>query len=187
MIFVHKTADVSKKAVIGSNTKIWHQAQIHEGVSIGRDCIIGKGVYIDKGVTVGNRVKIQNYASIYHGTILEDGAFVGPYVCFTNDRYPRAITVQGTLKTDEDWKEEKTLVKKGAAIGAGSIILPGVCIGEYAFVGAGSVVTKDVLRQTVVFGNPATIRGMVCICGVPLHGKKTSLKLLLCPSCQSKR
>jgi len=158
MIFIHPTAEVSKEAKIGEGTKIWHQAQIRENAEIGENCNIGKGVYIDFGVKIGNNCKIQNYVSIYHGVTIEDNVFIGPSVTFTNDLYPRAYI----------WNEEKvskTLVKKGASIGANSTIICGITIGRFAMVGAGSVVTKDVPDYALVYGNPAKIQGFVCECG----------------------
>jgi UDP-2-acetamido-3-amino-2,3-dideoxy-glucuronate N-acetyltransferase len=154
-------AIISKDAEIGKNTKIWHFTQIRENAKIGDNCIIGKNVYIDSGVKIRNNVKIQNNSSIYHGSEIEDGVFIGPHVCLTNDKLPRAITEDGKLKTEKDWKVGKILVKKGASIGAGSIILPDVTIGEFAMVGAGSVVTKDVPDYGLVYGNPAKPQGKV--------------------------
>lgn len=159
--FKHPTAEVSEKAKIGKNTKIWHYVQIREGAQIGENCVLGKEVYIDFDVKIGNNVKIQNRASIYHGVILEDGVFIGPHVCFTNDKVPRAIDEKGNLKSDSNWKVGKILVKEGASIGAGSVILPGITIGEYAMIGAGSVVTKDVPGYTLIYGNPAKTHGKV--------------------------
>jgi acetyltransferase-like isoleucine patch superfamily enzyme len=161
MIFVHKTAEVSPQAQISEGTEIWHQSHIREGVVIGENCILGKGVYVDFGVKIGNNVKIQNYVSIFHGVVVEDGVFLGPNVCLTNDKYPRAVNPDGTLKTDEDWQVSEILVKEGASIGAGSIVLPGVIIGRWSMVGAGSVVTKDVPDHGLVYGNPARIVGSV--------------------------
>lgn len=162
---IHPTAEVSKDSQIGEGTTIWHQAQIRENVKIGKNCIIGKGVYIDKGVSLGSNVKIQNYSSIYHNAILEDGVFIGPYVCLTNDKFPRAISIDETLKSDTDWKVGTTIIKKGASIGAGTILLPDIEVGEFALVGAGSLVTQDVPAFTLVFGSPATNQGSVCKCG----------------------
>ncbi|HMT20329.1 MAG TPA: N-acetyltransferase, partial [Promineifilum sp.] len=108
--YVHPTADLSPKASIGRGTRIWHQAQIREGARIGTDCIIGKGVYIDFDVVIGNMVKIQNYVSVYHGSTVEDGVFLGPYVCLTNDKRPRAITPEGALKREEDWESGFILI-----------------------------------------------------------------------------
>jgi len=168
MIKIHPSADVSPLAVIGDETRIWHEAQVREGAHIGRECILGKGVYVDFDVQIGDRVKIQNRASIYHGVTLQDGVFVGPHVVFTNDRCPRAITPDGRLKSDADWEVGHTLVKEGASVGAGSIILPGVSIGRFAMIGAGSVVTHDVLDYAIVFGNPARQWGFACCCGQAL-------------------
>ena len=155
--YAHPTAEASPRATIGQDTRIWHQAQVREGVRIGDQCIIGKGVYIDFNVVIGDRVKIQNYASVYHGATIEDGVFIGPYVCLTNDKRPRAITPNGELKTDDDWEVGATRVRYGASIGAGAIILPGVTIGRGAQVGAGAVVTRDVPDRAVVVGNPARL------------------------------
>ncbi|MGQ9493349.1 MAG: acyltransferase [Anaerolineae bacterium] len=162
---IHPTAEVSPQAQIGEGTKIWHQAQVREGARIGRSCIIGKGVYIDFDVVIGNLVKIQNGASIYHGVTIEDGVFIGPHACLTNDKFPRAITVEGKLKRDADWEVGKILIQHGASIGAGAVILPGVTIGRFAMVGAGAVVTKDVVAHGLVMGNPARLVGFVCQCG----------------------
>lgn len=170
MTFIHPTADVSESAVVGHGTKLWHYAQIRQGVRIGSDCVIGKGVYIDFDVSVGNNVKIQNGALIYHGATIEDGVFVGPGVILTNDKMPRAVNKNGTLKKDSDWVVGKTLVKEGASLGAGSIILPGIRIGRYALVGAGCVVTKNVPDHGLVYGVPAMLSGYVCRCGRKLTG-----------------
>ena len=163
--FVHPTAEVSPQARVGTGTKIWHQAQIRERAQIGEACIIGKGVYIDFDVVVGSRVKIQNGASIYHGATIEDGVFIGPHACLTNDKLPRAITPQGLQKSDADWEVSKTVIQYGASIGAGAIILPGITVGRFALVGAGAVVTKDVIAHGLVVGNPARLVGRVCMCG----------------------
>jgi UDP-2-acetamido-3-amino-2,3-dideoxy-glucuronate N-acetyltransferase len=162
---IHPTADVSPEAVIGDGTSIWHQAQVREGVSLGRDCIVSKGVYLDFGVKIGDNVKIQNYVSIYHGVEIEEGVFVGPHVCFTNDNLPRAVNPDGTLKGSDDWEVGRVLVKRGASLGASATILPKVVIGEWALVGAGAVVTKDVPAHGLVAGNPARLAGFVCACG----------------------
>lgn len=159
--FQHPTAEVSNKAEIGKNTKIWHYVQIRERTKVGENCILGKDVYIDFDVEIGSNVKIQNGASIYHGVKIEDGVFVGPHACFTNDKHPRAVDKNGNLKKVDSWHVSKTLVKKGASIGANSTILPGITIGEYAMIGAGSVVVKDVPAYTLVYGNPAIKHGKV--------------------------
>jgi len=193
---IHPTADVSAEAEIGQGTTIWHGAQVREGVRIGESCIIGKGVYIDFGVSIGSRVKIQNRASVYHGVRVEDGVFIGPHVCLTNDKFPRAITPEGELKTADDWEVSSTLVQQGASLGAGSIILPGIAIGRFAMVGAGSVVTNDVPAHGLVLGNPARLVGYVCRCGFRLVELSESQTLRVedhilrvsrqftCPHCQ---
>ena len=152
--FIHNTADVSDKAEIGEGTKIWHQAQVRENVKIGKQCILGKNVYIDKDVVIGNSVKIQNNSCIYNA-VIEDDSFIGPGVLFTNDMYPRAITKDGRLQTEEDWVCIPTLVKRGASIGSAATLMAGITVGENAIVGAGSLVTKDVPPNTIVAGNPA--------------------------------
>ncbi|KKQ38822.1 MAG: Transferase hexapeptide repeat containing protein [Candidatus Roizmanbacteria bacterium GW2011_GWA2_37_7] len=159
--FKHPTSEISESAIIGNKTKIWHYVQIRDKVSIGSECIIGKNVYIDFEVHIGNRCKIQNNVSIFHGVTIEDGVFIGPHVCFSNDKFPRAINEDGALKTENDWALSKTLIKKGASIGANSTILPGITIGEYAMIGAGTVVTKDVPSFILVYGNPAKPYGRV--------------------------
>lgn len=163
--YVHPTADLSPKATIGKGTRIWHQAQVREGAHIGADCIVGKGVYVDFDVAIGNRVKIQNYASVYHGSMIEDGVFIGPYACLTNDKRPRAITAEGALKSDEDWEQGFIRIRYGASIGAGAIILPDVTIGRFAMVGAGALVSRDVPSHGLVIGTPASLIGYVCECG----------------------
>ncbi len=165
---IHSTADVSPEAVLGKNVKVWHQSQVREKVIIGDNCILAKNVYVDKDVVIGKNCKIQNNSSLYHGALLGDGVFIGPHCVLTNDRYPRAVTVDGDLKQDTDWEEGKVVIKGGASLGAGVIVLPGVTIGKYALVGAGSVVAKDVPDFGLVYGNRAELRGFVCKCGKKL-------------------
>ena len=167
--FIHPTADVSPQAVIGPGVKIWHQAQVREGARIGANCIVGKGVYIDFDVTIGDNVKIQNGVCVYHGITVEEGVFLGPGVILTNDKLPRAINPDGSLKTDADWEVSLTLIRSGASIGAGAIILSDVTIGRFAMVGAGAVVTRDVPAHGLAYGNPACLQGYVCRCGQPLR------------------
>jgi len=162
---IHPTAEVSPTARIGEGTRIWHHAQVRERAVIGKECILGKDVYVDADVIIGNRVKIQNGAQIYHGATLEDGVFVGPLACLTNDRFPRAITPDGRLKSAEDWQVWPILVRYGASIGAGAIVLPGVTIGRFAMVGAGAVVASSVPDHGLVIGVPARLVGYVCVCG----------------------
>ena len=159
--FVHATAEVSENASIGDGTKIWNQAQVRNDAVIGDNCIISKNVYIDEHVCIGNGVKIQNNVNVYHGVTIEDDVFLGPSMTFTNDMYPRAF--------NSDWKITETLVRKGASIGANATIRCGITVGEYAMVGAGSVVTKDVPAYALVVGNPAKRIGWVCKCGTKLN------------------
>jgi UDP-2-acetamido-3-amino-2,3-dideoxy-glucuronate N-acetyltransferase len=182
-IRIHVSAEVSDKACIGDGTSIWHQSQVREGAQLGQNCILGKGVYIDAGVIIGNNVKIQNYVSVYHGVTIEDGVFIGPHVCFTNDMRPRAINPDGTLKAAEDWILCRTLIKRGAALGANSTIRCGIRIGEWAMIGSGSVITHDVPDYGLVVGNPARLRGYVCPCGEKLVEMTESTEILQCPKC----
>lgn len=185
-VHIHPTADVADTASIGEGTRIWHHSQVRPDAVIGENCNIGKGVYIDTDVHVGDNVKIQNYVSVYHGVNLEEGVFIGPHACFTNDMRPRAINVDGTPKAVDDWVLSKTLVKKGAAIGANATIRCGVTIGEWAMIGSGSVVTHDVPDYGLVFGNPARLHGFVCPCGEKLTLAQQSARsvLMQCPACE---
>jgi UDP-3-O-[3-hydroxymyristoyl] glucosamine N-acyltransferase len=167
--FVHPTADVSPRVAIGPGTRIWHQAQVREGAHVGAHCIVGKGAYVDFDVVIGDNVKIQNGVYVYHGVTVEDGVFLGPGVILTNDKLPRAINPDGTLKTDDDWQVSPIVIRRGASIGAGAVVLPGVTVGEFALVGAGAVVTRDVSAQGLVYGNPARLHGYVCRCGRTLN------------------
>jgi len=156
-VYIHETAHVADSAEIGEGTKIWINVQIREDVKIGKGCIISKDAYIDHAVTIGDLVKVQNGVSVYNGVTIEDEVFVGPNVAFTNDYYPRAQNPQ--------WEVSPTYIRKGASLGANSTIVCGHTVGEYAMVGAGSVVTKDVAPYALVVGNPAKPIGRVCKCG----------------------
>ena len=162
---VHSSSVVSGDAELGDGTQVWLFCQIRDDVRIGEGCILGKGVYVDSGVTIGDRCKIQNNASIYAGVTIEDGVFVGPHVCFTNDKVPRAVNADMSLKSADDWHVTKTLVKAGAALGANATIVCGVTVGRWAMVASGSVVTKDVPDHALVMGNPARFYAWVCACG----------------------
>ncbi len=165
-VSVDLTAKIGKNVIIEEYTKVGKHA------SIGDNCKIHRNIFIDDNVMIGNNVKIQDNVMIPHGVRLEDGVFVGPSVAFTNDKYPRAITPDGCLKTSNDWKVSETIVKKGASIGANATIVCGVTIGEWAMVGAGAVVTKDVGDYELVVGNPAR-----CIGRVDETGKRINVNI----------
>ena len=167
-VYIHDTAIVEEGAIIGEGTRIWHHAHVRSGSVIGVNCNIGKNCYIDTGAKIGNNVKIQNNVSVYHGVEIEDNVFVGPSAVFTNDYYPRAFS--------EEWEIGKTIVKKCASIGANATIICGHNIEEYAMIGAGSVVTKDVPKHALVVGNPARQIGWVCECGQKLDENKTCVR-----------
>ena len=177
---IHPSAEVSSLARIGTGTRVWHLVQIREGVEIGQNCIVGKGVYIDFDVQIGDNVKIQNSALIYHGATIEDGVFIGPQACLTNDRVPRSITPEGCIKSEDDWTVGPILVRYGASIGAGAIVLPWVTVGSFAMVAAGAVVTRDVPDQGLVMGVPARLEGHVCQCGERLAAQEGKWR---CGSC----
>jgi UDP-2-acetamido-3-amino-2,3-dideoxy-glucuronate N-acetyltransferase len=162
--FVHESSYVDEPSDIGEGTKIWHFSHVCSDSTIGRNCSIGQNVVIARNVTIGDRVKIQNNVSVYEGVTLEDEVFCGPSMVFTNVTTPRSGTPRNT---SADYAP--TLVRKGASIGANATIVCGSTLGEYAFVGAGSVVTKDVPSYAMVYGNPARIRGYACECGVKLE------------------
>lgn len=161
MTFIHASATIEDDVVIGEGTSIWHLVHIRRGARIGKECIIGRGVFIDEGVPIGDRTKIQNYVSVYHGVTVEDGVFIGPHAVFTNDKLPRAINADGTLKSDDDWVVVPTLVRTGASIGANSVLVCGITVGRWAMIGSGSVVTHDVPDYGLVVGNPARLIGYV--------------------------
>jgi len=145
-----------KHCKIGKGTSIADSADLYK-CKIGNDCKISGFVYIEEDVTIGDKCKIRPFSFIPTGVTIGDGVFIGPGSVFINDRKPRAINIDGSLKKEEDWNLEKTEIKNGASIGAGSVIMCGVTIGEYAVVGAGAVVTNDVPSHSLVIGNPAKI------------------------------
>lgn len=160
---VHESSFVDAGAEIGEDTVIWHFSHIMSGTVIGKRCKIGQNVVISPGSRIGNNVKIQNNVSIYGGVILEDDVFCGPSMVFTNIATPRSAVPRNT---QDDYLP--TVVKRGASIGANATIVCGHTIGEYAFIGAGSVVTRDVPAYALVYGNPARRHGWACECGCRL-------------------
>ena len=160
---IPETAYIEDGAVIGEGTSVWQNCIIQNGARIGDGCNIGANVYIESGVVVGNGVKIKNNVALYKGAIIEDDVFLGPNCVFTNVINPRSF-----IDRKHEFKE--TIVKKGATIGANATIICGNIVGEYAFVGAGAVVTKDVENYALVMGNPARKCGYVCKCGCKLDG-----------------
>lgn len=155
MAQISASAVVHNSARLADTVTVWDFSQIRENVVIGENCVIGRNVYIGPGVTIGNNCKIQNNALIYEPAVLEDGVFVGPAVVLTNDKNPRAINLDGSIKGSGDWDLVGVVIREGAAIGANSTCIAPVEIGRWSMVGAGSVVTRDVPEGKTVFGNPA--------------------------------
>jgi UDP-2-acetamido-3-amino-2,3-dideoxy-glucuronate N-acetyltransferase len=152
--FVHESSYVDEGADIGEDTKIWHFCHIMSGAKIGKNCSLGQNVNVGSRAVIGNGVKIQNNVSVYDNVIIEDDVFCGPSCVFTNVINPRAF-----VERKHEYK--RTIVKKGASIGANATIVCGVTIGEYALIGAGSVVTRDIPAYALAYGNPARVRGNV--------------------------
>ena len=172
-VTIHPTAEVSDSAEIGRGTRIWSHVQVREGAAIGIECVLGKDAYVDLNVRIGDRCKLQN------------GVFLGPGVMLLNDKHPRAINPDGSIKSDSDWTVSEGVVRYGAAIGGGAVVLPGVSVGRFAMVGSGAVVTRDVPDHAIVFGNPARLKGFACACGQQLKPAERMPEgmLMRCPSC----
>ena len=172
--FVHDSSYVDQPCEIGKGTRIWHFSHVMPNCKIGERCNIGQNVVISPDVVIGNNVKIQNNVSIYTGCILEDDVFCGPSMVFTNVVNPRSHVI----RRDE---YKTTLVKRGASMGANSTIVCGVTIGRYAFIGAGSVLTRDVPDYALMYGNPARQHGWMCACGLKLEFEAEKAR---CSGCQ---
>jgi UDP-2-acetamido-3-amino-2,3-dideoxy-glucuronate N-acetyltransferase len=167
--FVHATALV-ESSDIGAGTRVWAYAHIMAGARIGRNCNIGDHCFVESGVVIGDSCTIKNGNMLWKGVTLEDGVFVGPHVFFTNDKYPRSPRLESARARYADEKNWllPTVVRRGASLAAGAVLLPGIEIGEHAMVAAGAVVTRSVLAYAVVAGNPARPIGHACLCGQPL-------------------
>ncbi|MGI8499979.1 MAG: acyltransferase [Hassallia sp.] len=173
--FVHESAYVDLPCTIGAGSQIWHFSHIMKDVEIGEKCKIGQNVFVASEVKIGQNVKIQNNVSLYAGVILEDDVFCGPSCVFTNINTPRSAFPRNTI---DDYLV--TLVKQGATIGANATIVCGHTIGRYAFIGAGSTVTKDIADYALVYGNPAKQVGWMCECGAKLDEFE---KTTVCKAC----
>jgi UDP-2-acetamido-3-amino-2,3-dideoxy-glucuronate N-acetyltransferase len=184
-VTIHPTADVSDDAEIGAGTRVWHQAQVREGAVIGEECIIGKGAYVDTNVRIGDKCKLQNGVFVFHGFNVEDGVFLGPGAMLLNDKNPRSINSDGTLKAATDWTASEGLVRNGASVGGGVVVLPGITIGRFAMVGSGAVVTREVPDHGLVYGNPARLKGFSCRCGNQMKeaGVEGYAMNMECPAC----
>lgn len=176
MNFVDETSIIDNNCIIGENTNIWHFSHILSGTTIGKSCVIGQNCMIGPNVKIGDGCKIQNNVSVYYNVTLEDDVFIGPSTTFTNVNNPRAFINRMS-------ETRPTLIKKGSSIGANATIVCGHIIGSYAFVGAGSVVTKDIPDFALVVGNPAKIIGWMCVCGNKIIFKLGNGE---CPVCGKK-
>jgi UDP-2-acetamido-3-amino-2,3-dideoxy-glucuronate N-acetyltransferase len=170
---IHESAYVDAGATVGVGTRIWHFCHVNPGAVIGERCSLGQNVVVMNGTRLGNNVKVQNNVSIYEGVELEDDVFCGPSMVFTNVINPRSQVVRKS-------EYQRTLVKRGATIGANATVVCGVTIGEYAMIGAGAVVAKDVRAYALMLGVPARHAGWVCQCGVTLQGTGRNFR---CPAC----
>ena len=175
--FVHDSSYVDENVTIGDNSKIWHFCHIQSGARIGSNCSLGQNVNISNNVIIGDGCKIQNNVSVYEGVELEDDVFCGPSCVFTNDLTPRAKYPKG----HENYK--KTLIKKGASIGANATVVCGHTIGEYSLIGAGAVVVSNVPPHALMLGVPAVQKGWVCKCGQVLEKSSIGFE---CPDCKRK-
>ena len=169
-IFAHPTAVIDEGATIGDGTNIWHFSHLMKGCNIGKNCSIGQNVFVATNVVLGNNVKVQNNVSLYDGVVCKDDVFLGPSCVFTNVINPRSAVIR-----KHEFK--KTLVKKGATIGANATIICGITINEFAFVGAGSVVTKNVAAYALITGNPAKQTGWMSEHGNKLHFNKDGIAI----------
>lgn len=187
---IHPTAIVEDGVVLGENTSVWDNVHIRRNTIIGDNCIVGEKTYIAYGIQIGDGVKINSFVYICAGVTIEDQVMISAGTVFTNDVLPRAFNADGqSIKTSDPTEETlDTTVCRGATIGANCTIGPGIKIGEYAMIGMGSVVTRDVAPFHLVYGNPARTRGLVCLCGAILlkfdRGRAAKDQQLICTGCQ---
>lgn len=181
--FAHPRALVDEGAKIGAHSRVWAHAHVMPGAVIGEHCNIGDFAFVESGAKLGNHVTVKNGVQIWEGVTAEDGVFLGPNCVFTNDLFPRTMHVVRRAK--EEWLVP-TLIREGASIGANATIVCGVTIGRYAFVAAGSVVTKDVPDYAIVLGCPARVHGWACLCGQKIAFKGKSAKCKKCGELYSK-
>ncbi len=170
--FVHETAVVDDPDVLGSGTRVWHFCHVMAKARVGADCVLGQNVFVGNGAVIGDRVRIQNNVSVYDGCVIEDDVFLGPSCVLTNVINPRS-------EVERKHEFRRTLIRKGATVGANATIVCGATIGEYAFIGAGSVVTGDVPAYALIYGVPGRQKGFMCRCGVRLGDA------LVCDACNS--
>jgi len=184
--FVHPAA-LCESSQVGAGTRIWAFAHVMAGAQIGSECNIGDHAFIESGAVIGSRVTVKNNVMLWEGVRVEDDVFLGPGAIFTNDLYPRSPRMHGEATVHQRYQDKaiwlvETRVERGASIGAGAVIVCGIVIGEYALVGAGAVVKRDVKPHALVIGNPATQNGWVCRCGSKLASKGGRF---VCPTCQA--
>ena len=178
--YVHPSSIIDEGAEIGPGTNIWHFCHIMSTARIGANCTIGQNVFIAADVIIGSNVKIQNNVSLYTGVVVEDDVFLGPSVVLTNVINPRSH-----VSRKDEYKS--TLIRRGASLGANATILCGATLGEYSFVGAGSIVTSDVPDYALVYGNPARTHGWMCQCGIKLQFEEDSgIETTACKACGAK-
>jgi UDP-2-acetamido-3-amino-2,3-dideoxy-glucuronate N-acetyltransferase len=175
---IHESAYVDEGAIVGEGTRIWHFCHVNPGAVIGARCSLGQNVVVMSGTRIGNNVKIQNNVSIYEGVELEDDVFCGPSMVFTNVVNPRSH-----VSRKHEYK--RTLVKRGASIGANATVVCGATLGEYCFIGAGAVVTRDVLPYALMAGVPARRIGWMCQCGEKLEKNSEGGSAWRCPVCRA--